>query len=117
MLILPGGRTRCIFDDSGPFAFQVFAGKADKILFYFQGGGACWDQFSTDLDLCSSSSFPQAPIGIFDKTHPNNAFAEYTMYACAFFFPTLSCFSPTFSQLFPAFPPTFSQLFPTFFSP
>lgn len=41
-MVLPGGETRCIFADSTPFAFQVVPGDNDKILFYFQGGGACW---------------------------------------------------------------------------
>ena len=38
-LVLPGGDTRCIFSYSTPFAFQVYRGDSDKLLFYFQGGG------------------------------------------------------------------------------
>jgi hypothetical protein len=41
-LVLPGGETRCIYADSTPYAFQVIPGDSEKLLFYFQGGGACW---------------------------------------------------------------------------
>ena len=36
-LVLPGGETRCIFDTSTPYAFQVIPGDTDKVLLYFQG--------------------------------------------------------------------------------
>jgi hypothetical protein len=41
-LVLPGGDTRCIYSYSTPFAFQVIPGASDKVLMYFEGGGACW---------------------------------------------------------------------------
>ena len=53
-LVLPGGKTRCIFDSSTPYAFQVYPGASDKLLVNFQGGGACWDKYSTDLQMCST---------------------------------------------------------------
>ena len=83
-LVLPGGKTRCIFDHSSPFAFQVFPGDVDKILFYFQGGGACFNKFSTDTDLCTPDCVPQPAVGIFDRKNVLNAFQNYTMYV--FFF-------------------------------
>jgi hypothetical protein len=42
-VVYPGGDTRCIFSSSTPFGFQVIRGDSDKLLFDFQGGGACWD--------------------------------------------------------------------------
>lgn len=91
-LVLPGGKTRCIFQDSSPFAFQVFPGDIDKILFYFQGGGACFNKFSTDLDLCTPDCLPQAPVGIFDRANPNNQYRNFTMFV---FFALLFCFLQT----------------------
>src|SRR3989338_7081595 len=79
-LILPGGKTQCIFQDSSPFAFQFFPGAIDQILFYFQGGGACFNKFSTDTDLCTPDAVPQAPVGIFERQNPLNRFQNYTMY-------------------------------------
>jgi hypothetical protein len=78
-LVLPGGETQCIFSDSTPFAFQVIPGDSDKLLFYFQGGGACWDETSTKLGFCTSDVSPQQPVGIFDRSNTNNAFRSYTI--------------------------------------
>ena len=37
-LVLPGGASQCIFDDSTPYAAQVIPGDKDKLLVFFQGG-------------------------------------------------------------------------------
>lgn len=79
VFLLPSGATRCIFDDSGPFAFQVFPGATDKLMIYFQGGGACWDEFSTDADFCLSTVEAQGPYGVFDKSDSRNPYADYTI--------------------------------------
>jgi hypothetical protein len=79
ILVLPGGETRCIFSTSTPFAFQVIPGASDKLLFYFQGGGACWDEYSTKLGMCTTDVSPQSLVGIFDRTSPNNEFRDYTI--------------------------------------
>lgn len=78
-LVLPGGETRCIASDSTPFAFQVIPGDSDKLLFYFQGGGACWDKISTNLEMCSFNAGPQGPVGVFDRENKDNKFATYTI--------------------------------------
>jgi hypothetical protein len=78
-LVLPGGETRCIYSTSTPFAFQVIPGAADKVLLYYQGGGACWDQTSTNDGFCTSNASPQSLIGVFDRTNPSNAFRDYTI--------------------------------------
>jgi len=41
---------QCIFGE--PYAFQVIPGDADKLMFYWQGGGACWDAITTDAGMC-----------------------------------------------------------------
>lgn len=78
-LVYPGGQTRCILSTSTPFAFQVVPGDADKLLFYFQGGGACWDALSTDLGLCSQDAIPASLIGAFDRTDVRNKFKDFTI--------------------------------------
>eukprot|EP00122_Pirum_gemmata_P021033 Pgem_evm1s19622 len=40
-IVFPGGNTKCV--DGSPFGFQVFPGKTDKLMLWFQGGGACYD--------------------------------------------------------------------------
>lgn len=79
MLVLPGGETRCIFSTSTPFAFQVIPGDKDKLLFYLQGGGACWDEYSTKLGLCTTDVSPQSLVGIFDRKNADNQFKDYTI--------------------------------------
>lgn len=78
-LVLPGGETRCIFSDSTPFAFQVIPGDSDKLLFYFQGGGACWDKFSTTTGLCTTDASPQKLVGAFDRGDVRNEFKSHTI--------------------------------------
>mmetsp|Transcript_15439 Transcript_15439/g.43752 ORF Transcript_15439/g.43752 Transcript_15439/m.43752 type:complete len:447 (+) Transcript_15439:86-1426(+) len=79
-LVFPGGNTRCIFSTSTPYAFQVWPGASDKILFYFQGGGACWDKSSTVGHLCTTNVYPQGELGVFDRSNPDvNKYADYTI--------------------------------------
>jgi len=78
-LVLPGGETRCIFSTSTPFAFQVIPGDTDKVLVYFQGGGACWDKASTAAGLCTTDSSPQDAVGAFDRTDVRNEFKSHTI--------------------------------------
>jgi len=58
---------------------QVIPGDSDKLIFYFQGGGACWDEPSTKLGFCTSDASPQSLVGIFDRTNVNNKFKDYTI--------------------------------------
>ena len=79
-LVYPNSKSsgaQCIFGD--PFGFQVVPGSKSKLLFYFQGGGACWDKLSTEGGLCTTTAVPNSPIGVFDKTNPANPFADYTI--------------------------------------
>jgi hypothetical protein len=62
-----------------PLAFQVVPGASDKVLLYFQGGGACWDEASTKAGLCTTDCSPQKPVGIFDRTEATNAYKDYTI--------------------------------------
>ena len=76
--VFPGGSTQCIF--GSPYAFQVIPGKSDKLLVYFQGGGACWDPISTLIDpLCTTDIRKQSPVGIFDRLSARNEFKDFTI--------------------------------------
>jgi hypothetical protein len=78
-LVLPGGETRCITSTSTPFAFQVIPGETDKLLFYLQGGGACWDQASLSAGLCTTDVGIQGANGVFDRTDSRNRFKSHTI--------------------------------------
>jgi hypothetical protein len=83
MMIEPGGDTRCALDT--PYAFWVREGDPNRLLVFFQGGGACWDAASCrpESGLYKSSIWqsdnPAGQRGILDTTDPRNPFAGYTM--------------------------------------
>mmetsp|Transcript_29144 Transcript_29144/g.37599 ORF Transcript_29144/g.37599 Transcript_29144/m.37599 type:complete len:443 (-) Transcript_29144:229-1557(-) len=71
-LIYTGGKTQCIYEDSTPYSFQVVRGDPKKVLFYFQGGGACWNKPSTRLGLCSTDAIASPLYGIFNRDPTKN---------------------------------------------
>jgi len=79
MMVYPGGETRCIFSYSGDFAFQVVPGASDKVLVYFQGGGACWNEASSKLHLCRVHASPLPELGVFNRSNEKNKFKDYTI--------------------------------------
>lgn len=58
---------------------QVVPGDTDKLLLFFQGGGACWDKLSTSGDFCTTDANPSGLNGVFDRENPANPFAGYTV--------------------------------------
>jgi hypothetical protein len=57
------------------------AGDPKKLLIYLQGGGACWQDF-TSCNILAEQQFPPADIflsGIFDFSSPDNPFADYSI--------------------------------------
>jgi len=79
-VLRPGGETKCA--KGGEYAFSVRPGARDKLLVWFEGGGACWrgeecvrEQFyRPQLD----SRAPDRNQGIFDQTNAANPFSEYS---------------------------------------
>lgn len=67
-----------------PYAFFVRPADPDKLLIYFQGGGACWDRTTCgaygpyDKDVTDAAS-EFGDNGIFDFTDARNPVADYTM--------------------------------------
>ena len=80
--VYPGGDTRCIFSDSTPYSFEVIPGNSDDLLFFFQGGGACWDKETTTgkMRACYTDANPmQSRAGVFNRTLLSNPFRDYTI--------------------------------------
>ncbi len=84
-LIEPGGDTIC--SNGTPFAFWVRPGDSEKVVFYLQGGGACW--FGANCDLQSTPTYdpfvtpegddnPALADGIFNFENATNPFADYS---------------------------------------
>jgi hypothetical protein len=86
--LTPGGETSCAVDSN----YRFFARRAapDRVLVFFEGGGACTDGRSCDPD--GQSAFAGQPTfkatvnvapppraGIFDLGNPDNPFAGYSM--------------------------------------
>ncbi len=82
--IEPGGDTNCALDT--PHAFWVRPGTVNKLLVYFQGGGACWDAATCapgsgyfDSSVTAEDSPMNYRFGIFDLTNAENPFKDYSM--------------------------------------
>lgn len=79
----PGGDTIC--SDGSEYRFFVKQGEPDKLMFYLEGGGACWDGANCDPDLQPSyqinlaATDPANSHGILAFDHPENPFADYTV--------------------------------------
>jgi hypothetical protein len=82
-LLRPGGETMCA--KGGECAFSVRPGAKDKLLVWFQGGGACWTAEECDgrqgnylpqINFNAASGFRNE--GIFEQTNPANPFSQYS---------------------------------------
>jgi hypothetical protein len=82
--LVPGGDTVC--SDGSDYRFFARPGAGDKLLVYFQGGGACWDGATCDRDREQSPYAanlagldPARAHGIFAFDEPLNPFADYSV--------------------------------------
>merc|ERR1719401_763335 len=82
-LVYPGGKTRCLNDDE--YAFMVVPGDSDKLLFLFEGGGACWQSPRGATVLQCTGSLAGAVNGagigkgLLEKSNAQNPFKSYTV--------------------------------------
>ena len=79
--IVPAGNTTC--SDGSPYSFFVRQGDPNKLLVYFQGGGACWFRQNCDPQMSPSYSIrvgniDRANFGIFNLDNPDNPFKDHT---------------------------------------
>jgi hypothetical protein len=80
-VIRPGGATTCA--RGAPFSFFVAKGRADRVVFDFSGGGACWNaQTCAFASYLFSDTVPDAasvkPQGIYDRNNRANPFRDWT---------------------------------------
>lgn len=75
----------CMCSDGSPFKYFVHQGDPNKVLFFLEGGGAC---FSADTCGPASNSFkrtlgpndpPAMDAGIFNLSRADNPFADYSI--------------------------------------
>ncbi|NOR19196.1 MAG: hypothetical protein GQ538_03810, partial [Xanthomonadales bacterium] len=82
-IIEPGGDTVC--SDGTPYKFFVRPGAADKLMVYFQGGGACWTGGTCDPDLEPTyyvnleKADPDGYGGIFRFENPDNPVKDHSV--------------------------------------
>ena len=82
--VIPGGDTRC--SDGSEYRFFVRENDPERLLFYLQGGGACWSRSTCDpssstynRNLADFESIDEGRIqGIFDFERPENPFRYYS---------------------------------------
>jgi len=82
-VIEPRGDTVC--SDGSPYRFFVRPGASDKLMVFFQGGGACWTGGSCDPDLEPTYRInlqevdPQQYNGIFLAGNPENPLSDHSV--------------------------------------
>ena len=81
---IPGGEgTVC--SQGGPYSFYFRTASPDKLMVYFQGGGACWRYGNCDLgqqptyDPAVDAGDDPKPSGIFDLGNAGNPLADYSV--------------------------------------
>ena len=79
--ISPAANTTC--SDGSPYSFFVRQGDPNKLLVYFQGGGACWFRQNCDPQMSPSYSIQvgnidRANFGIFNLDNPDNPVKDHT---------------------------------------
>ena len=81
-MVVPGGETLCA--RGTPYAFFTRAANPNKLLIYFQGGGACWDEATCDPnarlfdELVQGDEMNGYSSGIFNPANGENPLADYS---------------------------------------
>jgi hypothetical protein len=76
---------RCGFDDDPDYHFFVKRGSVNKVVVYYQGGGACWENLTCGLRVCKDGADPvgddpdNASSGFADFDNPNNPFRNWNV--------------------------------------
>jgi hypothetical protein len=73
-----------ICKDSSPYAFFAKRGSVNKLLVYYQGGGACWEQLTCSAGVCdpnvtAGDNPNNASSGFFDLANPANPFRDWNI--------------------------------------
>ncbi len=79
----PGGDTTC--SDGSEYRFFVRPGDPDKLMVFFQGGGACWTRETCDpagrptYTVNIPADYTPFPFGAFNFHNPDNPFRNYSV--------------------------------------
>lgn len=74
---------RCGFDDDPDYHFFVKRGSVNKLVMYYQGGGACWENLTCGIPVCKNGADPvaddpdNATAGFADLGNPDNPFKDW----------------------------------------
>jgi hypothetical protein len=70
--------------DGSPYHFFAKRGSVNKLLMYYQGGGACWEQLTCSLPACDTNVDPDGgdnpnnrASGFGDLSNPHNPFRDW----------------------------------------
>lgn len=77
--------------DNSTYRFFVKRGSVNKLLMYYQGGGACWEQLTCGIPVCDTTVDPagsdnpnNGSSGFADLTNPNNPFKDWNVVAVSY---------------------------------
>jgi len=76
---------RCGFDDDPDYHFFVKRGSVNKVVMYYQGGGACWENLTCSIPVCKDGADPvaddpdNASSGFADLSNPDNPFRDWNI--------------------------------------
>lgn len=77
-------RAQCM--DGSPYAYFVKRGSVNKVLYYYQGGGACWESTTCGLPVCDTNVNPNGgdnpnnvSTGFADIDNPLNPFRDWNI--------------------------------------
>ncbi|MEW6271052.1 MAG: pectin acetylesterase-family hydrolase [Thermodesulfobacteriota bacterium] len=72
--------------NGSPYHFFVKRGSVNKLLMYYQGGGACWEQLTCAVPVCDTSVNPNGgdnpnnqSSGFADRSNPANPFRDWSI--------------------------------------
>src|SRR5215468_673643 len=73
--------------DGSPYHFFIKRGSVNKLLMYYESGGACWEPLTCSFpDSCYKNVDPNGPnspnslhTGFFDLTNPENPFRDWNI--------------------------------------
>jgi hypothetical protein len=81
------GRTytpRCIHDSDPDYYYYARRGTVNKLVMYYMGGGACWEELTCGIPVCSDSADPNGAAGLnaqtmgfADLSDPDNPFKDW----------------------------------------
>ena len=82
--VVPGGDCECA--DGSEFSFWERSADPTKVVLFLEGGGACWDAETCAFTTEDSTTYTWNATnedrafrgGIFDRTNPDNPFADHT---------------------------------------